>query len=107
VWALAGQGGLSFEPAELVRFATRVAVYRLEGRRFGVTQSLTDSVWSVAATLEAALVPLGTRDFRVELCVRAHASLLRPRFEIDGFGAIYRVPPGGMAGVVRVAWRID
>lgn len=104
IWGLGGRAGLSFQPIDVARLSAGVAVDRLEGRGFGVAQSMTDAVWSVAPTLEAGWIPLRTARVELELAARGHIAVTRPRFEIEGFGEIYRAPRFGGALLGRVAW---
>jgi len=106
IWALGGQVAISFEASDWLRFSAGVAVYRLEGEGLSVAQSLTDSAWAVSPGIETAFIAFHRFDLRVELGLQGYASIVRPRFEISGFGEIYRAPPFGGAAVARVAFRL-
>ena len=106
IWGLGGRVGLSFQPIDVARLSAGVAVDRLEGSGFGVAQSMTDAVWSVAPTLEAGWIPLRTAHVELELAARGHIAVTRPRFEIEGFGEIYRTPRFGGTLLGRVAWSV-
>ncbi len=106
LWALGGPVAIVFEPREWLRFSAGIAVYWLEGAGFGAWQNLTDHAWCVAPMVEATFIALHTLDLRVELSLQGYRSIVRPRFEIGGFGEIYRVPPFAGGVVARVAFRL-
>ncbi len=67
----------------------------------GISERLTDTAWSVAPSLELALIPFESRHLRIEVAAQGRLALLRPRFVVTGFRDVYRVPNFGGAGLVR------
>jgi hypothetical protein len=95
---------LTFEPAPFARVGAGVAVYRLGGRGLGSTERFSDAVWAVAPVMELTGILFRIGYLRLELAVDAQLVLDRPRFVIDGFGPVYRMPGLGASGVFRAVW---
>lgn len=70
----------------------------------GISERRTDSAWSVAPSLELAVIPFETNHLHIELAAQGRLALLRPRFVVTGFRDVYRVPSFGGAGLVRGAF---
>ncbi|HSU41893.1 MAG TPA: hypothetical protein VLJ38_20075, partial [Polyangiaceae bacterium] len=78
----------------------------LVGRgRDGVAVPATDSAWTLAPSAELAAIPIQNEHLALELAVLGRVALVRPVFEVGGFGALYRVPSLGMAALARGVWR--
>lgn len=78
----------------------------LVGRgRDGVAVPATDSAWTLAPSAELAVIPIQNEHLALELAVLGRVALVRPVFEVGGFGALYRVPSLGMAALARGVWR--
>jgi hypothetical protein len=60
--------------------------------------------FSLAVTVEAAATPIRLEPFFVSLAISGHYALVRPSFEIAGYGELFRVPPVGGGGVMRLGW---
>jgi hypothetical protein len=70
----------------------------------GVSARQSSSVWRVAPTLGLSLIPWPDAQPRLELGVSAQLALVRPRFVVEGFGDLYRVPLAGVDAIIRGAW---
>jgi hypothetical protein len=77
-------------------------VDRLSGRgTSGVSNPTTDSAWTLAPSLELALIPLQNKHLALELAAAGRVALIRPVFEVNGFRELYQVPSLGMTAVAR------
>ena len=104
-WALGGRVAATFAPVPFLRLGAGVEINRLRGTGLGSKSTGSDSVWMVAPLVEAALVPLHEGPLRLELALDAHYALLRPSFEILGYGAVFQVARFGGSAVARVGWQ--
>jgi hypothetical protein len=73
--------------------------------RTGIDKPSSDSAWTLAPSLEAALIPFETRHLALELALEGRLALQRPHFEVTGFRQVYEVPPWGMFAFARGGWR--
>jgi hypothetical protein len=74
----------------------------LVGRgRVGIAVPLEDSAWTLAPSLELAVAPVATRHWSVELAAAGRYAVVRPVFEVTGFGQIFRPPGGSLFAVAR------
>jgi hypothetical protein len=71
----------------------------------GVASPATDSAWTLAPSGEIAVIPIQNEHLALELAVLGRVALVRPVFEVGGFGQLYRVPSLGMAALARGVWR--
>jgi hypothetical protein len=104
VRAFGGRAGVTYHPVEFGRLSLGVEADFMVGRGTGVTTPLSDTAWSLAPSLELAAIPLQIEGLRLELAVQGRVALLRPRFQVEGVGDVYRVPQFGAAGLLRVAY---
>lgn len=104
-WALGARAAATFAPVELLRLGAGVEIDRLRGTGLGSQSPDSDSVWMVAPLVEAALVPLQSGPLRLELGLDAHYAVLRPRFEILGYGTVFQVARFGGSAFARVGWQ--
>lgn len=104
-WALGGRAAATFAPLSLLRLGAGVEIDRLRGTGLGSKSTGSDSVWLIAPLIEAALVPLQHGPLRLELALDAHYALVRPGFEILGYGQVFHVPPFGGSAFARVGWQ--
>lgn len=99
------------------RLAGRVAPHRLVALSLGleadwlhgegggdISSPTKDSAWAVAPLAEVALVPWQNRHFSFEIAALGRVALLRPVFEVTGYGTVYEVPRLGFVGSARGAW---
>lgn len=70
----------------------------------GVSARQSSSVWRVAPTLGLSAIPWPDAQPRLELGVSAQLAVVRPRFVVEGFGDLYRVPLAGVDAIIRGAW---
>jgi hypothetical protein len=105
VWALGGRVAATFAPVALLRLGTGVEIDRLRGTGLGSKRTDSDSAWMIAPLVEAALVPLEQGPLRLELALDGHYALLRPSFEILGYGAVFQVARFGGSAVARIGWQ--
>lgn len=104
VEALGARAAVLFQPAEVLRIAAGLEAHRLEGSGLGApttTTTFSDVVWSVAPAAELAGILLRVDQLAVELAAQGRWAVVRPRFEISGFGEVYQVPRFGGAGLLR------
>ena len=95
-----------YEPAPFVRLHAGAALDHLSGRGFGsAVEDVSGSGVALAAALEAAVIPLREGPVRLAVGLSGHYALLRPSFEITGYGRIFRMPPLGGGAVVRLGWQ--
>jgi hypothetical protein len=81
-------------------------VDRLSGRgTSGVSNPTTDSAWTLAPSLEIALIPLQNEHLALELAAAGRVALVRPVFEVNGFRELYQVPSFGMTALARGVFR--
>jgi hypothetical protein len=70
----------------------------------GVSGRQASSVWRFAPTLGLSVIPWPDAQPRLELGLSAQLALVRPRFVVEGFGDVYRVPVAGVDAIIRGAW---
>lgn len=70
----------------------------------GVSGRQSSSVWRIAPTLGLSAIPWPDAQPRLELGLSAQVALVRPRFIVEGFGDVYRVPLAGLDAIIRGAW---
>lgn len=71
----------------------------------GIDKPSTDSAWTLAPSLEAALIPFKNNHLALELAVEGRLALQRPHFEVTGFRQVYEVPRFGLFALARGSWR--
>jgi hypothetical protein len=107
IYGLGGRLLGFYEPADWVRLHAGIAADRLTGEGSGeALLQASDSGAAVAVALEAEAVPARFGDLRISIGIAAHYALVRPSFEIAGFGPLYRVPAAGGSAIVRGAWEL-
>jgi hypothetical protein len=70
----------------------------------GVSDRSSAPAWQLAPTLGLSVITWDNRYLRIELGAAGRASLIRPEFEVTGFGDLYRVPVLGADAIIRGAW---
>jgi hypothetical protein len=75
------------------------------GQAPGIALPSTDSAWTLAPSAELAVIPIRFKGLSVELAAEGRVAVLRPRFEVTGFGELYRVPTFGGVLLARSVWR--
>jgi hypothetical protein len=94
-----------YDPAPFARLQAGVALDYLSGRGLGsAVQDVSGSGTALALALEAAIVPLRAGQVRLSLGVAGHYALVRPSFEITGYGEVYRTPSLGATLLLRLGW---
>lgn len=94
-----------YDPAPFARLQAGIALDYLAGRGLGsAVQDAADSGTALAFALEAALIPLRVGQARLSLGVAGHYALVRPSFEITGYGEVFRTPRIGAAAIARLGW---
>jgi hypothetical protein len=97
-----------YDPAEFARLQAGVALDRYSGRGLGsAIDEVSGSGVALALVLEAAVIPLRVGHARLSLAISGQYALVRPSFEITGRGEVYRPPPFGATGIVRLGWEFD
>jgi len=92
-------------PHRLVALSLGVEADWLHGHgSTGISSPTNDSAWTVAPLAEVALVPWQSRHFSFEIAALGRVALLRPVFEVTGYGTVYEVPRWGFVGSARAAW---
>jgi hypothetical protein len=104
VTAVGGRLAMLVIPVRFIRFAAGAELDWLHGAGVGSAQRLSDTAWAVAALAEVAGVPLRLGHARIELALSGQWNFVRPRFEIVGYGEVYRVPNLGGSALIRLAW---
>jgi hypothetical protein len=93
------------DPAPWMRLQAGIVVDRLTGQGQGAAiAGQTDSGAVMALALDAAVTPLRVGSLRFSLAIGGHYALLRPSFEIEGYGRLYRVPAVGGSATAEVGW---
>ncbi|HMI91329.1 MAG TPA: hypothetical protein VK509_08195, partial [Polyangiales bacterium] len=93
------------DPAPWLRLQAGIIADRLTGQGQGAAiLGDTDSGAAVALALDAAVTPLRVGSLRFSLGIGGHYALLRPSFEIAGYGPLYRVPAVGGSATAEVGW---
>jgi hypothetical protein len=70
----------------------------------GVSDRSSAPAWQLAPTLGLSVITWDNQYLRIELGAAGRASLIRPEFEVTGFGDLYRVPVLGADAIIRGAW---
>lgn len=70
----------------------------------GIPSPTNDSAWTVAPLAELALVAWESQQFSFEIAALGRVALMRPVFEVTGYGTVYEVPRLGFVGSARGAW---
>ncbi|HEY3495185.1 MAG TPA: hypothetical protein VGK73_10885 [Polyangiaceae bacterium] len=92
-------------PIEQFSLSAGVDIDLLAGAaRGGIATPGEDSAWTVAPSLELALIPINTKHLALEVALQGRFAVQRPVFEVTGFGEVYQVPPLGMLAVARGVW---
>lgn len=76
------------------------AAYRLSGVGVGSLVKSTDAVWAFGPVIGMKLLPLRMKSSWISVGIEAQLELLRPRFEILGYGEVFRAPPILISGFV-------
>jgi hypothetical protein len=93
------------DPAPWLRLQAGMVADRLTGQGRGAAiREDTDSGLAVAFALDAAVTPLRVGALRFSLGIGGHYALVRPDFEIAGYGRVYRVPAVGGSATAEVGW---
>ena len=88
-----------------MRFSAGVAADRLDGQGLGsAVRGSSEAGVALAVVVEAAATPVRFEPFFISVAISGHYALVRPSFEIAGYGEVFRVPPVGGGGVVRLGW---
>jgi hypothetical protein len=69
-----------------------------------VSGRASSAAWRLAPLLGLTGIPWPEAQPRLELGVSAQVALVRPRFVVEGFGDLYRVPVLGADAIVRGSW---
>lgn len=94
-----------YDPARFVRFSAGLAADRLDGQGLGsAVRGRSEAGMALAVLIEAAATPVRLPPCFISVAISGHYALLRPSFEIAGYGEVFRVPPVGGSGVVRLGW---
>jgi hypothetical protein len=104
VYAFGGRALGLLVPARFMRLGAGVEVAFQHGTGLGSAKPLSDDAWLLAGVAEIAAVPLRLGHARLELALAAQWNMLRPRFEILGYGEVYRVAIVGGSGLIRLGW---
>jgi hypothetical protein len=95
-----------YEPAPFVRFSAGVAADRLHGKGLGsAVRGSSEAGMALAVLIEAAATPVRLDPFFISVAISGHYAVVRPSFEIAGYGEVFRVPPIGGSGVMRLGWQ--
>jgi hypothetical protein len=70
----------------------------------GIDSPALDSAWTLAPSLEVALIPIRTRRLSLELSAEGRVQVQRPVFEVTGFRELYRVPRFALISLARGVW---
>jgi hypothetical protein len=94
-----------YDVARIVRFSAGVAADRLDGRGLGsAVRGSSEAGTALAVVAEAAATPVRVEPLFISVAISGHYALVRPSFEIAGYGGVFRVPPVGGSGVMRLGW---
>lgn len=96
-----------YDPARFARLSAGVAADLLEGEGLGsAVVGGTEAGAVLALALEAAATPARFGPLFISIAISGHYALVRPSFEITGYGEVFRVPAFGGSGAVRVGWEL-
>jgi hypothetical protein len=105
VSALGARLAAGYAPIATVHIALGLDADRLSGEGgSGVPDRRSDVAWDLAPAAEVAVIPHESEHFRLSMALGGRLSLLRPQFEVTGFGTVYRVPPAAAFATIRGAW---
>jgi hypothetical protein len=94
-----------YDVARIARFSAGVAADRLSGQGLGsAVRGSSEAGVALALVAEAAATPVRVEPLFISLAISGHYALVRPSFEITGYGEVFRVPAVGGSGVVRLGW---
>jgi hypothetical protein len=106
--SIAGLGGRLagfHDPAPWLRLQLGVIADRLSGEGGGAAiREASDSGLALAVAADAVLTPLRLGALRLSLGIGGHFALIRPSFEVDGYGPLYRVPAFGGSAIAELGW---
>jgi hypothetical protein len=105
VSALSARAAGIWAATPYLNVALGLAVNRLDGSGRSVSARASGVVWDLAPGLEVSVSPVQIGSFRLELAGRGQLSLVRPRFVVEGFGDIYRVPGWGAEATIRIVFQ--
>lgn len=105
VQGVGGRLSAFYEPARFVRLSAGVSADRLHGQGLGsAVRGSSEAGFALAVLVEAAATPVRLPPWFITVAISGHYALVRPSFEIAGYGEVFRVPPVGGSGVVRLGW---
>ncbi len=104
VRAYGGRAAALYAPLDFLRLSAGLEADLMVGRGTGVTTPMSDSAWSLAPSAELATIPIKLDRLRLELALQGRWAVVRPSFQISGFGEAYRVPSFGGAALIRAAY---
>ena len=90
-----GMGGYlagSYSPWSWAQARLGFAAYRLSGTGLGSRERASDTAWEAGPTLSAGVMPFRSGLFWTSVGGEGQLSLVRPRFRIDDYGEVFRVP---------------
>jgi hypothetical protein len=67
----------------------------------GIAVPLEDSAWTIAPSLELAVIPIETHYLSVEVAAAGRVAVQRPVFEVTRFGEVFRAPAVSLVSVAR------
>lgn len=102
--AVGGRAALLIVPVRIVRIAAGAELDALHGSGLGAAQTLSDTAYAVAIVAEAGVVVFRASQLRLELLAGARYLVLRPRFDILGYGQVYQAALFGGDGLLRLGW---
>lgn len=97
--------GAQVQPLDALLLQAGAAGYRLSGVGVGSLVRSSDAVWGFGPVIGAKLLPLRLKSSWVSLGLEGQLELLRPRFEILGYGEVFRAPQFLLSGSVGLGHR--
>jgi hypothetical protein len=88
------------QPLDLLILQAGAAAYRLSGVGVGSLIRARDAVWGFGPVVGAKLLPLRTQRSWISVGIEGQLALLRPSFEILGYGEVFHAPPILVSGFV-------
>jgi len=105
VQGLGGRLTAFYDPARFLRLSAGLAADRLQGQGLGsAVRGSSEAGIALAILVEAAAIPVRFEPFFASVAISGHYALVRPSFEITGYGEVFRVPRVGGGGVMRLGW---
>jgi hypothetical protein len=92
------------EPQPYLRLSAGLWVHSLRGRGRGITSPSSAWVWGAGPSLEITAIGRLSPGLQAELGLEGQWLASRPRFEISGFGEVYRTSLFSAASSLRLAW---